>query len=61
VTRLRLLTNNPRKVAGLSAAGLTVAARVPSLIAPSPENARYLATKRDRLGHLLDVRAAGDC
>ncbi len=61
VTRLRLLTNNPDKVAGLIAAGLTVAKRVPSLIAQSPENARYLATKRDRLGHLLDVRAAGDC
>ena len=54
VTRLRLLTNNPGKVAGLEGAGLAVVARVPSVVAPSPENARYLATKREKLGHVLD-------
>jgi 3,4-dihydroxy 2-butanone 4-phosphate synthase/GTP cyclohydrolase II len=54
VARLRLLTNNPGKVAGLEAAGLAVVARVPSVVAPSPENARYLATKREKLGHWLD-------
>ena len=53
-TRLRLLTNNPAKVAGLVAAGLAVVERVPLIIVPSPENARYLATKREKLGHLLD-------
>jgi 3,4-dihydroxy 2-butanone 4-phosphate synthase / GTP cyclohydrolase II len=58
VTRLRLLTNNPAKVAGLAAAGLTVTARAPLVVAPSPENARYLATKRDRLGHLLGEQFA---
>lgn len=58
VTRLRLLTNNPDKVAGLVAAGLTVAERVPLVVTPSPDNARYLATKRDRLGHLLGGRVA---
>jgi len=57
VTRLRLLTNNPDKIAGLSSAGLAVVERVPLVIAPSPDNARYLATKRDRLGHLLDAGA----
>ena len=61
MTRLRLLTNNPDKIAGLSSAGLAVVERVPLVIAPSPDNARYLATKREKLGHLLDERAAGDC
>ncbi len=53
VTRLRLLTNNPRKIAGLTTAGLSVVERIPLIVAPSPDNARYLATKRERLGHLL--------
>ncbi len=60
VTRLRLLTNNPDKIAGLAAAGLTVVERVPLVIAPAPDNARYLATKRDRLGHLLSGEAIAD-
>lgn len=50
---LRLMTNNPGKVAALEAAGLAVAERVGVVIAPGPHNARYLATKRDRLGHLI--------
>jgi GTP cyclohydrolase II len=57
VTRLRLLTNNPDKIAGLLSAGLEGVERVPLLVAPAPDNARYLATKRDRLGHLLDAGA----
>jgi GTP cyclohydrolase II len=48
---VRLLTNNPEKVAGLEAAGVTVAERVPHTLPPNPHNARYLATKRDRTGH----------
>ena len=55
VTRLRLLTNNPAKVAGLAAAGLTVVERLPLIVNPSPENRRYLTTKRERLGHLVDA------
>jgi GTP cyclohydrolase II len=51
--RVRLLTNNPDKVAGLEAAGVTVAERVPHRMAPNPFNERYLATKRDRTGHQL--------
>jgi len=53
---LRLLTNNPRKIIGLEGYGLRVVERVPIEIAPRPENARYLETKRDKLGHLLDAK-----
>ncbi|UYV16436.1 GTP cyclohydrolase II [Porphyrobacter sp. ULC335] len=50
---IRLLTNNPAKVEALSAAGITVSERVPHQLPENPHNARYLATKRDRSGHLL--------
>ncbi|MGK2911174.1 MAG: GTP cyclohydrolase II [Sphingobium sp.] len=50
---VRLLTNNPAKVAGLEAAGVTVAERLPLAIESNPHNDRYLATKRDRTGHQL--------
>ncbi|WP_375391136.1 GTP cyclohydrolase II [uncultured Sphingomonas sp.] len=51
--QVRLLTNNPAKVAGLEAAGIAVPERVPHHLPPNPHNARYLATKRDRTGHQL--------
>ena len=51
--RVRLMTNNPAKVAGLEAAGVMVAERVPHHLPPNPHNERYLATKRDRTGHQL--------
>ncbi|AIT07380.1 GTP cyclohydrolase [Sphingomonas taxi] len=50
---VRLMTNNPAKVAGLEAAGVSVVERVPHQLPPNPHNARYLATKRDRTGHQL--------
>jgi GTP cyclohydrolase II len=50
---VRLLTNNPEKVAGLEAEGISVAERLPLQIAANPHNAHYLATKRDRTGHKL--------
>ena len=50
---VRLLTNNPRKVLGLEAAGITVSERLPLRATPGPDNDAYLATKRDRSGHLL--------
>jgi len=53
VSAVRLLTNNPDKVAALEAAGVTVAERVPHHLPPNPHNAHYLATKRDKAGHLL--------
>ncbi|WP_164156721.1 GTP cyclohydrolase II, partial [Sandarakinorhabdus rubra] len=52
VRNVQLLTNNPLKVAGLAAHGLTVS-RVPHDMPPNPHNAAYLATKRDRQGHML--------
>lgn len=62
VRSMRLMTNNPAKRAGLEGYGLSVVERVPLLTSPTPENARYLSTKRDRMGHVLDLeraRAAG--
>ncbi|TMM37259.1 MAG: bifunctional 3,4-dihydroxy-2-butanone-4-phosphate synthase/GTP cyclohydrolase II [Actinobacteria bacterium] len=54
VRTMRLLTNNPAKRAGLEGYGLRVVGRVPLPSRPHPENVRYLRTKRDRMGHLLD-------
>ncbi|HOC55718.1 MAG TPA: bifunctional 3,4-dihydroxy-2-butanone-4-phosphate synthase/GTP cyclohydrolase II [Verrucomicrobiota bacterium] len=51
--RIRLLTNNPRKIVGLEGYGLEVVEQVPIKVKPNPHNARYLKTKREKLGHLL--------
>ncbi|WP_254603030.1 GTP cyclohydrolase II [Sphingomonas bacterium] len=51
--RVRLLTNNPAKVAALAAAGIDVVERIAHSLPPNPHNERYLATKRDRTGHQL--------
>ena len=51
--RIRLLTNNPNKVAELEKAGIEVVERVPHAVGLNPHNERYLATKRDRTGHQL--------
>lgn len=51
---VRLMTNNPRKVETLKAAGIEVIERVAHQLPDNPHNARYLATKRDRSGHLLE-------
>ncbi len=53
VDRIRLLTNNPDKVAALTERGITVTERVAHKMPPNPHNAAYLDTKRDRSGHLL--------
>ena len=50
---IRLLTNNPRKVVGLEGYGLEIIEQVPIRVKPNPHNARYLETKRKKLGHLL--------
>lgn len=50
---IRLMTNNPKKVEALETAGITVSERVAHQLPDNPHNARYLATKRDRSGHLL--------
>ncbi|PFG75182.1 bifunctional 3,4-dihydroxy-2-butanone-4-phosphate synthase/GTP cyclohydrolase II [Tepidiforma thermophila] len=54
VSKMRLITNNPAKRAGLEAYGLEVVERVPIVTTPNPHNIRYLETKRQRMGHLLD-------
>ena len=54
IHRLRLLTNNPRKIAGLGGYGLQVVERVPLVMNAGDHNADYLAAKRDKLGHLID-------
>jgi 3,4-dihydroxy 2-butanone 4-phosphate synthase / GTP cyclohydrolase II len=53
LTTIRLLTNNPKKVSGLQAFGLEVTEQVPIEMEPNAENRRYLAAKRDKLGHGL--------
>ncbi|MCA8954048.1 MAG: bifunctional 3,4-dihydroxy-2-butanone-4-phosphate synthase/GTP cyclohydrolase II [Planctomycetes bacterium] len=53
--RLRVLTNNPRKLSGLQGYGLEIAEQVALAIAPNPHNQRYLDTKRRKLGHLLEL------
>jgi 3,4-dihydroxy 2-butanone 4-phosphate synthase/GTP cyclohydrolase II len=61
LTTIRILTNNPKKLTGLEGYGLTVVEQVPIEVPPNAENRRYLATKRDRLGHRLhhqDLRFA---
>ena len=55
VSTMRLLTNNPTKRAGLEGYGLTIVERVPLESAPTDENIRYLTTKREKLGHLLET------
>jgi 3,4-dihydroxy 2-butanone 4-phosphate synthase / GTP cyclohydrolase II len=51
--KIRLLTNNPKKIIGLEGYGLEIVERVPVLHAPTEHNRRYLQTKKDKLGHLL--------
>lgn len=53
LSSIRLMTNNPRKVVGLDAYGLTISEREPLVIDETDTNRGYLATKRDKLGHLL--------
>ena len=55
VGKMRLLTNNPRKVVGLESYGLELVERVPIIATENAENQRYLNTKRQKMGHLLDV------
>jgi 3,4-dihydroxy 2-butanone 4-phosphate synthase/GTP cyclohydrolase II len=50
---IRLLTNNPKKIVGLEGYGLEIIEQVPIRVKPNPHNARYLKTKRKKMGHLL--------
>jgi len=53
IKKMRLLTNNPKKIIGLEGYGLQVTGRVPIECVPRPENIRYLSTKCHKLGHLM--------
>jgi 3,4-dihydroxy 2-butanone 4-phosphate synthase / GTP cyclohydrolase II len=54
VTKMRLITNNPKKIGGLAGYGLEIVERVPTVTAPNPENVAYLRTKQLRMGHLIE-------
>jgi 3,4-dihydroxy 2-butanone 4-phosphate synthase/GTP cyclohydrolase II len=50
---MRLMTNNPKKIVGLTGYGLEIVERVPLEIRPNDYNEQYLMTKRDKMGHLI--------
>ncbi len=52
---MKLMTNNPRKIAGLEGYGLNIVDRVPLQLKGFKENERYLKTKKDKLGHMLNL------
>ncbi len=53
IRKIRLLTNNPKKIVGLEGYGLEIVERIPLEVKPHPYNEKYLKTKRDKLGHLI--------
>jgi 3,4-dihydroxy 2-butanone 4-phosphate synthase/GTP cyclohydrolase II len=55
INKIKLLTNNPKKIIGLEGYGLEITERVPIEIEPKPQNLRYLSTKKNRMGHLLNI------
>jgi 3,4-dihydroxy 2-butanone 4-phosphate synthase / GTP cyclohydrolase II len=59
ISKLRLISNNPRKRAGLLGYGLEIVESVPVEIRPNPHNERYLETKRDKLGHEIMKKVGG--
>ena len=56
VKDMRILTNNPKKIVGLDAYGLNVIERIPIIVPTNPENEKYMKTKHDKLGHLLEFQ-----
>jgi len=61
LSTIRLITNNPKKIIGIEGYGLKVVERIPTQVSPTPENIKYLETKRDKLGHLLEVEKGDKC
>ncbi len=55
VRKMRMMTNNPKKIIGLEGYGLEVVERVPIEIPPTEENKKYLKTKKEKMGHILEV------
>jgi 3,4-dihydroxy 2-butanone 4-phosphate synthase/GTP cyclohydrolase II len=54
MTKIRLLTNNPKKVIGLEGYGMEIVERIPLIIKSNEENEKYLMTKKTKMGHILD-------
>jgi len=59
LSTIRLITNNPKKIIGIEGYGLKVTERIPTEVPTTPENIKYMETKRDKLGHLLKIRENG--
>ncbi len=57
VRKMKLMTNNPRKIVGLEGYGLTVVERVPLEVCPTEENMKYIIAKKEKLGHLIDIES----
>jgi 3,4-dihydroxy 2-butanone 4-phosphate synthase/GTP cyclohydrolase II len=55
IKKIQLLTNNPKKIVGLEGYGLVVTERISIEIEPKPENLKYLSTKKERMGHILNI------
>jgi 3,4-dihydroxy 2-butanone 4-phosphate synthase/GTP cyclohydrolase II len=55
VKKIRLITNNPRKFIGLAGYGLEIADRIPIEIPPNTSNLQYLKTKKEKMGHILEM------
>jgi 3,4-dihydroxy 2-butanone 4-phosphate synthase/GTP cyclohydrolase II len=53
VRKMRLMTNNPKKIVGLEGYGITITGRVPIVIEPNEDNIRYLTTKKTKMGHMI--------
>jgi 3,4-dihydroxy 2-butanone 4-phosphate synthase/GTP cyclohydrolase II len=60
LTTIHILTNNPRKIVGIEGYGLKVTGRVPIEIPAQAHNARYILTKKEKLGHLLNFPSHND-
>ncbi|HEY5258718.1 MAG TPA: bifunctional 3,4-dihydroxy-2-butanone-4-phosphate synthase/GTP cyclohydrolase II, partial [Candidatus Baltobacteraceae bacterium] len=58
IKEMQLITNNPRKIFGLEGYGLKITGRIPMQTVPTAHNRHYMATKRAKLGHMLDDEAA---
>jgi 3,4-dihydroxy 2-butanone 4-phosphate synthase/GTP cyclohydrolase II len=56
VKKMRLMTNNPKKIIGLEGYGITVTNRVPIEIHPNENNIKYLTTKKKKMGHILKIK-----
>jgi 3,4-dihydroxy 2-butanone 4-phosphate synthase/GTP cyclohydrolase II len=55
VRKMKLMTNNPKKIVGLEGYGITITERVPIEIKPTENNIKYLTTKKKKMGHLLEI------